>query len=243
MILVRSVIYFAAMVITVVFFGLLIALLGRFMPGDFSDVVATRWGRFNLWLQRAICGLRYEIHGLEHLPADGPCIIMAKHQSTWETIGLRGILKPQQSWVLKQELLRLPIFGWALRFAKSIPIDRSAGRRAVIEVVNQGISRLAEGRYVIIFPEGTRTAPGQRRKYGMGGAVLAERSAVPVIPVAHNAGVFWRRRGVKKYPGTIQLVIGSPIDSTGKKAAEIIQEVEDWIEARQLELPISIDKT
>jgi 1-acyl-sn-glycerol-3-phosphate acyltransferase len=241
MILVRSVIYFAAMVITVVFFGLLIALLGRFMPGDFSDLVATRWGRFNLWLQRIICGLRYEIHGLEHLPADGPCIIMAKHQSTWETIGLRGILKPQQSWVLKQELMRLPIFGWALRFAKSIPIDRSAGRRAVIEVVNQGISRLAEGRYVIIFPEGTRTAPGQRRKYGMGGAVLAQRSGVPVIPVAHNAGVFWRRRGVKKYPGTIQLMIGPAIDSTGKKAAEIIREVEDWIETRQLELPISID--
>jgi 1-acyl-sn-glycerol-3-phosphate acyltransferase len=241
MILVRSVIYFVAMVITVVLFGLLIALLGRFMPGDFSDVVATRWGRVNLWLQRVICGLRYEIHGLEYLPADGPCIIMAKHQSTWETIGLRGIFKPQQSWVLKKELMQLPIFGWALRFVKSIPIDRSAGRRAVIEVVKQGTARLAEGRYVIIFPEGTRTAPGQRRKYGMGGGVMAQRSGVPVIPIAHNAGVFWRRRGVKKYPGIIQLIIGPPIGSIGKQAAEITQEVEDWIEARQLELPISID--
>jgi 1-acyl-sn-glycerol-3-phosphate acyltransferase len=166
---------------------------------------------------------------------------MAKHQSTWETIGLRGIFKPQQSWVLKQELMQLPIFGWALGFVKSIPIDRSAGRRAVIEVVKQGTARLAEGRYVIIFPEGTRTAPGQRRKYGMGGGVLAQRSGVPVIPIAHNAGVFWRRRGVKKYPGIIQLIIGPPIGSIGKQAAEITQEVEDWIEARQLELPISID--
>ena len=241
MILVRSVIYFIAMVISVVLFGLLIALFGRFMPGDFSDLVATRWGKSNLWLQRVICGLRYEIQGLKYLPADEPCIIMAKHQSAWETIGLRGILRPQQSWVLKRELTQLPIFGWALRFAKSIPIDRSAGRRAVIEVVKQGTARLAEGRYVIIFPEGTRTAPGQRKKYGMGGGILAERSGVPVVPIAHNAGVFWRRRSVKKYPGTIRLIIGAPIASKGRKAADITQEVEDWIEARQLELPASID--
>jgi 1-acyl-sn-glycerol-3-phosphate acyltransferase len=240
MILLRSAIYFVAMVITVVLFGLAIALLGRFIQNDFSDRVATDWGRFNLWLQRVICGLRYELEGQEHLPPDGPCIIMAKHQSTWETIGLRGILRPQQSWVLKQELMQLPIFGWALKFAKSIPIDRSAGRRAVIEVVKQGTARLAEGRYVIIFPEGTRTAPGQRRKYGMGGGVLAERSGAPVIPVAHNAGVFWRRRGVKKYPGTIRVVIGPAISSTGKKAGEITKEVEDWIEAKLEELPSSI---
>jgi len=242
MILLRSVIYFVAMVITVVLFGLTIALLGRFIQNDFSDRVATYWGRFNLWMQRVICGLSHEIEGLEHLPSDGPCIIMSKHQSTWETIGLRGIFRPQQSWVLKKELMQLPIFGWALKFSKSIPIDRSAGRRAVIEVVKQGKARLAEGRYVIIFPEGTRTAPGQRRKYGLGGGVLAERSGAPVIPVAHNAGVFWRRRGVRKYPGTIRVVIGPPINSTGKKAAAITQEVEDWIEAKQEELPISIDK-
>ena len=239
MILLRSLIYFVAMVITVVLFGLTIALLGRFKPNDFSDRVATHWGRLNLWLQRVICGLGYEIEGLEHLPADGPCIIMSKHQSTWETIGLRGILRPQQSWVLKQELMQLPIFGWALKFAKSIPIDRSAGRRAVIDVVKQGTARLAEGRCVIIFPEGTRTAPGQRRKYGLGGGVLAERSGAPVIPVAHNAGVFWRRRGVKKYPGTIRVVVGAAIDPTGKKAAKITREVEDWIEAKQEELPKS----
>ena len=239
MILLRSVIYFVAMVVSVVIFGLVIALLGRFIQDDFSDRVATNWGRFNLWMQKLICGLDYEILGLEHLPADGPCIIMSKHQSTWETIGLRGIFRPQQSWVLKQELMQLPIFGWALKFAKSIPIDRAAGRRAVIDVVKQGKARLAEGRYVIIFPEGTRTAPGQRRKYGMGGGVLAERSGAPVFPVAHNAGVFWRRRGVKKYPGTIRVVIGPAISSSGKKAAEITQLVEDWIEETQRELPNS----
>ena len=240
MIFVRSLLYFVAMVISVIVFGLTIAVLGRFVHGDFSDVVATNWGKFNLWLLRVICGLRYEIQGLENLPPSDPIIIMSKHQSAWETISLRGIFRPQQSWVLKKELMQLPFFGWALRFAKSIPIDRAAGRRAIFEVVKQGIERLNEGRYVIIFPEGTRTDPGQRKKYGVGGGVLAERSGVPVIPVAHNAGVFWRRRGVKKYPGTIQVIIGPAIPSRGKKASQIMREVEDWIEARQDELPKKI---
>lgn len=241
MILLRSIIYFLTMVVSVVIFGLLIALLGGLLPGDFSDRMATRWGKVNLWLQHVICGLDYELRGAENLP-DGACIIMAKHQSTWETIGLRGILKPQQSWVLKQELMRLPIFGWALHFAKSIPIDRSAGRRAVIKVVEAGSARLAEGRYVVIFPEGTRTAPGERRKYGMGGAILAERSGVDVVPIAHNAGVFWRRRGVKKYPGTIHVVVGPAIPSRERKAADIMQDVESWIEARQKEFPLEPKK-
>ncbi|MCG6968006.1 MAG: 1-acyl-sn-glycerol-3-phosphate acyltransferase [Chromatiaceae bacterium] len=242
MILLRSLIYFAAMVISAAVFGLLIALLGAFLPGRYSDVMATLWGKVNLWLQRVICNLRYQIAGVENLP-DGPCIIMSKHQSTWETIGLRGILRPEQSWVLKQELMRLPIFGWGLRFAKSIPIDRSAGRRSVLKVVEQGKQRLDEGRYVMIFPEGTRTAPGERRKYGVGGGVLAERTGAKVIPIAHNAGVFWRRRGVKKFPGTIQVVIGPAIESHGRKAVEIMRDVEEWIEARQAELPLSRDKT
>jgi len=242
MILLRSIVYFAAMVITVALFALPIVGLGWFFPAAFSDRIATAWGKTNLWLQRAICGLRYELSGRENLP-DGPCIIMAKHQSTWETIGLRGILPPGQSWVLKQELMNLPVFGWALRFVKAIPIDRSAGRKAVFKVVEDGKARLAEGRYVIIFPEGTRTAPGQRKKYGLGGGVLAERSGAPVIPVAHNAGVFWRRRGVKKYPGTIQLAIGPAIQSEGRKAAAITQDVEAWIEGQLKNMPDSYEKT
>ena len=240
MILLRSLVYFGALVITVMGFGLTIALLGRFRGDDFSDRVATNWGSLNLRLQKTICGLGYEIAGLENLP-DGPCIIMSKHQSTWETIGLRGILRPQQSWVLKRELMHLPIFGWALRFARSIPIDRTAGRRAVLDVVKLGSECLADGRYVIIFPEGTRTAPGQRKKYGLGGAVLAQRSGAVVIPIAHNAGVYWRRRDVKKYPGTIRVVVGRPIESKGRKAADIMREVEDWIEARQEELPLTVE--
>lgn len=236
MILLRSLIYFVFMAVSIVFYAIPIALAGSLFPADWADRLATRWGRINVHAQRLICGLKIHFEGAEHLP-ESTAIVMSKHQSTWETISLRGLLVPHQSWVLKQELLNVPFFGRGLVAAKSIPIDRKAGRRAVIEVVKQGQQRLQEGRIVIIFPEGTRTAPGERKKYGLGGAVLAEKAQVPVVPIAHNAGVYWRRRGVKKYPGTIEVRVGAPIDTQGKKAAQIMQEVEDWIEAQMEKLP------
>ena len=237
MILVRSLVYFVLMMLSVGVFGLVILAGAIFMPVSFADRWSSRWGRTNLWLQARICGLHYRVRGLDNLP-ETPCIVMSKHQSAWETIALRGILPPAQSWVLKQELMRLPVFGQGLRAVKSIAIDRSAGRRSVLQVVREGTDRLNEGRWVIIFPEGSRTAPGTRRKYGLGGAVLAERSEAPVVPIAHNAGVFWRRRGVKKYPGTIDVVVGRPIDSRGRKATAIMQDVEAWIEGQQEKLPL-----
>ncbi len=236
MILIRSLLYFVFMSLTVVTHGTAIVLLGRFLGSSFSDRVATHWGRINIWLQRVICGLKVHIVGRENLP-EASAIVMSKHQSTWETIALRGLLAPPQSWVLKQELLKVPFFGWALGYCRAIPIDRKAGRRAVLQVVKEGKRALDDGRIVVIFPEGTRTAPGQRKKYGVGGAILAEKSAYPVIPIAHNAGVYWRRRGVKKYPGTIEVRVGAPIPSEGKKAQEIIQEVEKWIEGELENLP------
>jgi 1-acyl-sn-glycerol-3-phosphate acyltransferase len=239
MTLLRSVVYFVLMLLTVGVFGLIIGVGSRFADQAFADRWSSRWGRINLWLQARVCRLHCRVTGLDNLPAK-PCIILSKHQSAWETIALRGILPPAQSWVLKQELMRLPIFGQGLRASKAIPIDRSAGRRAVIKVVKDGTARLHEGRWVIIFPEGTRTAPGERQKYGMGGGLLAERSGAQVVPIAHNAGVFWRRRGVKKYPGTIQLIIGPPIETTGRKASEIMADVESWIEEKQDQLPLKI---
>jgi 1-acyl-sn-glycerol-3-phosphate acyltransferase len=238
MILLRSLIYFLAMVLSVLFYGIAIVVPGWFLPVGYADHVATAWGRLNVWLQRVICGLEVNVVGLENLPNNGPCIVMSKHQSAWETIALRGLLRPDQSWVLKLELTRIPVFGWGLRLARAIPIDRSAGRRAVLTLVEEGLDRLEQGRCVIIFPEGTRTAPGERRKYGLGGAVLAERSGVPVVPIAHNAGVFWRRRGVKKYPGIVQVRVGAPIATAGRKASAIMADVEEWIEDRQSELPV-----
>ncbi len=239
MILIRSVIYFVLMSLTVLTHGLSIVLLRHFVDVGTCDRIATHWGKVNMWLQRVICGLRVHIEGMEHLP-EGSAIIMAKHQSTWETISLRGLLAPHQSWVLKKELLSIPVFGQALIACRAIAIDRKAGRKAVIQVIREGRQALEDGRLVVIFPEGTRTAPGQRRKYGMGGAVLAEKSAYPVIPIAHNAGVYWKRRGVKKYPGTIEVRIGSPIQTEGKSAAEINQEVEEWIEGQLEKLPTSL---
>ncbi|MCB1775238.1 MAG: 1-acyl-sn-glycerol-3-phosphate acyltransferase [Gammaproteobacteria bacterium] len=238
MILLRSLVYFVLMSLTILVYGLAAAVFGSFLPGSSVDRITTQWGRVNLWLQHWICGLRYRIEGEQNLPRLGPAVVMSKHQSAWETIALRGILRPDQSWVLKQELMRIPFFGWGLKFVKSIPIDRSAGRRSVVKVVEYGKRYLGEGRLVIIFPEGTRTAPGTRKKYGVGGGVLAERSGVDVIPIAHNAGVFWRRRGVKKYPGEIQVIVGAPISTQGKKAVEIMREVEDWIESQQEKLPL-----
>lgn len=239
MILIRSLIYFVFMSLTVVTHGTIIVLLGRVLGTPFSDQVATHWGKINIWLQRVICGLKVHLVGEENLPARG-AIVMSKHQSTWETIALRGLLAPHQSWVLKQELLKVPFFGWALGYCRAIPIDRKAGRRAVLQVVKEGKRALDDGRIVVIFPEGTRTAPGQRKKYGIGGAILAEKSGYPVVPIAHNAGVYWKRRGVKKYPGTIEVRVGTAIPSEGKKAQEIIAEVEQWIEGELEKLPAEL---
>ena len=132
--------------------------------------------------------------------------------------------------MLKRELLWIPVFGWGLALMRPIAIDRKSGRRAVKQVVRQGLRRLAEGCWVVIFPEGTRVAPGRRLRYRLGGAVLAEESGFPVVPVAHNAGEYWPRRSFLKRPGTIRVVIGAPIQSESRTAPDIIRQVEDWIE-------------
>jgi 1-acyl-sn-glycerol-3-phosphate acyltransferase len=187
------------------------------------------WTRFNLWWLERSCGLRYDVAGTENIPA-GNAIVMAKHQSAWETLALQRIFGPQV-WVLKRELLWLPLFGWGLALLEPIAIDRKAGRKAVRQVVEQGTQRLRAGRWVVIFPEGTRVAPGERKRYGIGGALLAEQSGYPVVPVAHNAGEFWRRRSFIKYPGVIRVIIGAPIPAAGRPAAQIIADVETWIES------------
>ncbi len=234
----RSSVYFVAMVLSIGIYGLAIVTIGMLLPLSARDRMAASWGRSNLWLMKVICGLKYRVHGAENLP-DGAAIIMCKHQSTWETISLKALLPPAQSWILKQELMRIPVFGWALAAIPNIPIDRSAGRKAVKKIVERGSELLAQGRVIVIFPEGTRTAPGEKRKYGIGGGLLAEKSAYPVIPIAHNAGVFWRRRGLKKYPGTIEVVVGEGFDPEGMKASEITRKVESWIETEMEKLPAS----
>lgn len=211
-----------------------LGLLSAPFPFHTRFAVISSWAKFVLWWLELTCNVRYVVEGIENIPKDN-VIVFCKHQSTWETLILQKLLPPQV-WVLKRELLWVPVFGWGLALLKPIGIDRKAGRRAIDQIVRQGISRLEDGEWVVIFPEGTRVAPNERKRYGIGGAVLAEKSAYPVLPVAHNAGEFWARRKFIKRPGTIRLVFGPIIDTKGKSAQQINAEAESWIEGKVDEL-------
>ncbi len=191
--------------------------------------MVTQWARFTLWWFRVTCGVRYEVRGLENVP-ESTCIIFSKHQSTWETLFIQRFFPPQ-AWLLKKELLSVPMFGWALRLAEPIAIDRNAGRKAIKQLLEQGKRRLQLGRWVVVFPEGTRMTPGKKGKYGAGGAMLAQSTGYPVLPIAHNAGTVWPKKGFLKRPGTIVFSIGPLIDTQSKKAGEINREAEAWIES------------
>lgn len=199
-----------------------------FLPFQHLYRISQTWAVFNIHWLRLSCGIDYQLSGAEHIPTT-PVIVMAKHQSAWETIFLNGYLPPL-SWVVKRELLWLPLFGWALALLRPIAINRRAGSSAVRQLIRQGTQRLQQGRWVLIFPEGTRTAPGARQRYGLGGALLATQSGYPVLPIALNAGEFWPRRSFLKYPGTIQVVFGPLIESADRSPQELNRQVEEWIE-------------
>ncbi len=187
------------------------------------------WAHTVMWWLKVTCKLDFRVEGLDNIP-NGTALILAKHQSAWETIAMQTIFPPQ-TWVLKRNLLLIPIFGWGLAMTRPIAIDRTAGKKALKQVIEQGSNRLQHGLWVVIFPEGTRTAPGQQKRYAIGGAMLAQKSGYPVVPVCHNAGEFWPKQGFVKKPGTISLVIGEAFDPAGMKAAEINARVEEWIES------------
>lgn len=187
----------------------------------------SQWARFNLWWLKLTCGLTYQVEGRENIPNE-PAIVFCKHQSAWETLALQQIFPPQ-IWLLKRELLWIPFFGWGLAMLDPIAIDRNAGRRALRQLVEQGMQRLRTGRWVVIFPEGTRLAPGAHRRFLPGGAKLAQESGCPVVPVAHNAGCFWPRKSFLKRSGVIRVVVGPIIPSAGKSTSEINQLAESWI--------------
>ncbi len=188
------------------------------------------WSRFNIWWIRVTLGIRHRVHGLEHVP-DGPVVVLCKHQSTWETLVLQDILPPQV-WVLKRELLWIPVIGWGFALTGAIALDRRRGKAAVQKLLERGTARLKAGHSVLIFPEGTRIPVGQRGRFKIGGALLATHAGVPVLPVAHNAGYLWPRHGWRKWPGTVDLVIGPPVDTTGLEPEEVNRRVQEWIEAR-----------
>lgn len=229
----RSTVFFAGMIVCAIVFALFTPPMLLLRPVTRSNLIAYWAKAMVLWL-RWTCGLSHRVRGLENLP-DTPCVIMSKHQSAWETIAFQKIF-PAQAWVLKKELLYIPFFGWGLAVTQPIAIDRSAGIRALDQVVREGIDRLKNGRYVVVFPEGTRMPPKTTGKYNPGGAMLACKAEVSVIPVAHNAGSFWPRRGFLKYPGVIEVRVGNPIHCADKRPKQVMLEAQQWIEGQMPEL-------
>jgi len=231
--LIRSVIFFLGIIIVTPIFSILVILLFP-LPNVTRSRIASGWAHFVMFWLKLTCSLKHEVRGLENIP-DHPSIILSKHQSAWETIGLQTIFPPQV-WVMKRSLLLIPFLGWAFVALAAIPIDRSAGREALKKLVENGRDRLARGLWVVIFPEGTRTSPGETGKYHIGGAWLASKTESTVVPVAHNAGKYWQKNAFVKQPGTIQVVIGPPIETAGLKPDQVNKKVEAWIEKEMASL-------
>jgi 1-acyl-sn-glycerol-3-phosphate acyltransferase len=196
--------------------------------------VITGWTRIVLVLVRRLLGIDWKIEGGEHLPRQ-PAVILAKHQSAFETLAFQAIFPPQVH-VLKRELLWIPFFGWGLALMSPIAIDRARGVAALRQIARRGKERLGQGFWVVVFPEGTRVAPGERRRYQLGGAWLAAYAGAPIVPVAHNAGLLWPRKAFLKRPGTVTVRIGAPIESAGRDPETLNALAEEWIEAQQREL-------
>ncbi|MEX2577229.1 MAG: lysophospholipid acyltransferase family protein, partial [Halofilum sp. (in: g-proteobacteria)] len=212
----RAAAFWVVFAAATIVWGVLIGTVGWLFPPAWRYQMARSWCAVSIWALRLICGVRWRVEGREHLP-DEPVIFFSKHQSTWETLALVMLLPPQVH-VLKRELLWIPFFGWGLAAIRPIAIDRSGGHAAVEQLVGQGRQRLASGRCVMVFPEGTRVLPGHSVRYRMGGAVLAAETGAKVVPLAHNAGELWPRHSFLKWPGEITVAIGPPIETTGKKA-------------------------
>ena len=226
---VRSLLFLLGAFVVTPPFGVAVP-LGRAFGIRVPCVLSRTYTRVMLEWARLSLGIRYEVRGWEHVPA-APAIIMAKHQSAWETLFLDAKF-PDQCWIVKKELLWLPFVGWGLMAIRCIAIDRSSGAAAREQIVQQGAERLKDGIWVTIFPEGTRVAPGQRGRYGIGGALLATRTGAPILPIAHNAGELWPRYAFRKRPGVVQVVIGPLIQTAGRDVLSVKNEVEDWIEGQ-----------
>jgi len=224
---VGSVLFSVGAVVTLVLFTP-VALVAYVLPYPRRYVLIRQWSRSVLWWLKITCNLTHKVEGLENLPF-GPAIVFSNHQSVWETFFLQQIIPPM-AWVLKRELLWIPFFGWCLFLLEPIAIHRKAGRKALHILLKEGKKRLAKGRWIVVFPEGTRVAPGQSGRYAIGGAMLAEKTGVSVVPIAHNAGEYWGKRSFLKMPGVIRVVVGPPISTVGRRADEINAEVKTWIE-------------
>jgi 1-acyl-sn-glycerol-3-phosphate acyltransferase len=228
--LLRSLLFTAALLVITPPYALL-ALATFPLPPLVRYRVISGWSRAALFLARRLLGIDWKVEGHENLPAC-PAVILSKHQSAWETLAFQHIFPPQV-YILKRELLWIPFFGWGLALMSPIAIDRSRGFAALRNIARRGRERLEQGFWVVIFPEGTRVAPGERRAYHLGGAWLAAASGAPIVPVAHNAGRVWPRNAFIKRPGTVTVRIGPPIESRDRDPKMLNALAETWIEEQQ----------
>lgn len=234
----RNFLFYSVLALVTLVWCIPSVLFGLFFPYKLRyRLIAVAWGRTTIWLAKYILGIKYRVTGTENIPQQ-PCVILAKHQSAWETFFISSHFYPL-SQVLKRELLRIPVFGWTLAMVRPIALDRSQPKQALKQLAQQGHERLKQGNWIMIFPEGTRVAPGKMGKFSRGGASLAVNAQLPVLPIAHNAGHFWPKTGWHKIPGTIDVVIGPALhaEGTGSRAiAELNQRAFEWITQAQRDL-------
>jgi len=225
----RSILFLAGALVITVPFGFLVP-LGRLFGTEPPFTLARLYTQVMLAWTQASLGIRHEVTGWENVPTF-PVVIMAKHQSAWETMFIESAF-PSQCWIVKKELRWLPFVGWGLMAIRAIAIDRTSGSSAREQIVEQGAERLKEGHWVTIFPEGTRVAPGKVGRYGVGGSLLATRTGTPILPIAHNAGEYWPRYAFRKRPGTVKVVIGPLIETRGRDVISVNNDVQNWIEGQ-----------
>ena len=231
----RSTIYWIWSIIITLLLTLPV-LISAIFSFDFAYKFAHLWLRLNLAGLKHICGLTWKTDGTENIPAHA-CIVMSKHQSTWETYFLPSIF-PRSVYVAKRSLMLIPLFGWCIAALKFILIDRKSGASAIAQMIEQSKIRIDENINVIIFPEGTRVPLGAEPNYRVGGALVAEKIGADILPVALNAGEFWPRMGYIKWPGEITVSFGPVIKSDNKTANELLAETEHWIESRMKEISV-----
>ena len=221
---IRSLIFAIGQGVTLILFSVLGQLT---RPFSFKTRYAFMhyWAIFCVFWARVTCGVKYRVHGAENIDLTQTGLILARHESAWETMAFQKIF-PRHAYVLKRELLKIPFFGWGMSLLNPIAIDRSAGRQALNQMLSEGVERLHGDDWVVVFPEGTRMPAGELGKINIGGAMLASKAKVPVYLVAHNAGSYWPKNSFIKKPGTIDVYISEPLDVSEMKTAELIAKTE-----------------
>lgn len=235
MLYLRSLIFAIGYNLTSVLAGLVGVITWPILPYSWRWRIVTLWNRFVMHWLRICCGIRFEVIGHKH-QEDFPCVVMAKHQSTWETMFLQYYFGPCST-ILKKELLNIPFFGWGLASLRPIAIDRSNPIQALKDVKSKSLARLKQNNNILIFPEGTRTPVGEVGNYARSGADVAISAGVPVIAVAHNAGEVWPHKQFIKHPGKVTVVISEPFATAGKDRKVLTEEIKNWIEGEMSKMP------